>query len=109
MAPGDLPELRTVAAEKNTSLFAYLIRSNHISLDQYRHFVQTYAIENLVAIFSWREGQFQFVEKQMKRSGTIQIEPLDLILNTARRCFVHEEFENSIDDHKVIFRVSPQI
>lgn len=66
--------------------------------------------EILCDLFSWKEGEFYFFEREVEEEDTVvSYTPLDIALFAARRALDFSTFRKMVPHNKIIFHIPPYI
>ncbi|RLA96643.1 MAG: hypothetical protein DRG69_00230 [Deltaproteobacteria bacterium] len=98
------------AKRENKRLGEYLVEKGLISERELREILDFQIKEILCDLFTWREGEFYFAEKEIEeRDVVVSYTPLDIALMAARRALDLSAFRKIVPHNRVIFRVAPHI
>ncbi len=108
ISPPNLEKMATEAKKKGVKLGRFLVTKELLSEKELQELLDFQIKEIFFDLFSWKEGEFYFAEKEMEEGDVVvSYTPLDLALLTARRALDISAFRKMIPHNKVIFRTSP--
>jgi len=98
------------AKKKGVKLGRFLLDNGLLSKKELREMLDFQNKEILCDLFSWKEGEFYFVEKKIdEEDAVVSYTPLDMALFAARRALDFVTFRKMVPHNKVIFEIPPYI
>ncbi|MBN1254278.1 MAG: DUF4388 domain-containing protein [Deltaproteobacteria bacterium] len=105
-----LDDMAAQAKKKGVKLGGFLVENGVLLQQELEEFLDFQAKEILCDLFSWKEGEFYFVEQELGQEDmVVNYTPLDIALFAARRALDFVTFRNLVPDNKVIFSVPSSI
>lgn len=102
--------LAVEARSEGKRLGEYLVEKGLLTQQELREFLDFQIREILCDLFSWKEGEFYFAEKEVDdRDVVVSYTPLDIALMAARRAVDLSAFRKIVPHNRIIFRVPPHI
>jgi len=110
VSPSNLEKMATKAKKDEVKLGRFLVMKGLLSEKELHELLDFQIKEILCDLFSWKEGEFYFAEKEVEEEDVVvSYTPLDLALLAARRALDFSTFRKMIPHNKVIFRIPPYI
>jgi hypothetical protein len=109
MSPFKLESMAAQAKTEGVRLGKYLVMQGLISEGEIREILEFQIKAILCELFSWKNGEFYFSEKEVTEEEVVSYTPLEMALFAARRALDFSTFRKMIPHNKVIFRISPYI
>lgn len=98
------------AKKKGVKLGRCLVDNGLLLTKELRELLDFQTKEILCDLFSWKEGEFCFVEQEVEEEDVgVNYSPLEIALFAARRALDFSTFRKMVPDNKVIFHISPYI
>lgn len=98
------------ASKKGVKLGRYLVENGVLQRRELYQLLDFQIKEILCDLFTWGEGEFYFVEKELAEDDVIaSYTPLDIALYAARRALDLSTFRKIAPNNKVIFQIPPYI
>jgi hypothetical protein len=105
-----LDDMAAQAKKKRVRLGGFLVENGVLLQRELEEFLDFQAKEILYDLFSWKEGEFYFVEQVVEQEDmVVNYTPLDIALFAARRALDFVTFRNLVPDNKVIFNIPRSI
>ena len=105
-----LERLALQAKKEGKKLGFFLVEKGFLSERELQEILEFQVKEILCDLFTWREGEFFFAEKEVgDEDVVVSYTPLDIALMAARRALDFSTFRKMIPHNRVIFRISPHI
>jgi hypothetical protein len=104
-------EKAAVEAKKKGVKIGRLLVENELLLQkELREVLDLQIKEILCDLFSWKEGEFYFIEKEIDdEDAVVSYTPLDIALFAARRALDFSAFRKMVPHNRVIFLIPPYI
>lgn len=110
ITPSNLERMATKAKRDAVKLGRFLVTKGLLVERELHELLEFQIKEILCDLFSWKEGEFYFAEKEVAEEDVVvSYTPLDLALLAARRALDFSTFRKMIPHNKVIFRIPPYI
>lgn len=110
ISPSNLDRMAVMAKRDGVKLGRFLVTKGLLSEKELHELLDFQIKEILCDLFSWKEGEFYFAEKEVAEEDVVvSYTPLDLALLAARRALDFSTFRKMIPHNKVIFRIPPYI
>jgi Domain of unknown function (DUF4388) len=105
-----LEEMAAQAKKKGVKLGRFLVESGLLLRKELSELLDFQIKEILCDLFSWKEGEFYFVEKEVTEEDVVvSYTSLDIALFAARRALDFSTFRRMVPHNKVIFHIPPYI
>jgi hypothetical protein len=103
-------EMAAQARKKGVKLGTLLVDNGLLLSHELRELLDFQIKEILCDLFSWKEGEFYFFERDLKEEEVVvSYTPLDIALFAARRALDFSTFREIVPHNKIIFHVHPSI
>jgi hypothetical protein len=98
------------AKKKGVKLGGFLVENGLLLQKELREVLDLQIKEILCDLFSWKEGEFYFVQKEIDDEDVaVNYTPLDIALFAARRALDFSAFRKVVPHNHVVFHISPYI
>jgi hypothetical protein len=98
------------AEKKGVKIGGFLVDNGLLLSKELRELLDFQIKEILCDLFSWKEGEFYFVEKEVeKEDAVVSYTSLDIALFAARRALDFSTFRKMVPHNKVVFHIPPYI
>jgi len=98
------------AQKEGVKLGKCLVDSGLLLSKELRELLDFQIKEILCDLFSWKEGEFYFFEREVDEEDVVvKYTPLDIALLAARRALDYSTFREMVPHNKFIFRIHPYI
>jgi hypothetical protein len=105
-----LEEIAAQAKKKGVRLGKFLVDNELLLKKELTELLDFQIKEILCDLFSWREGEFYFVESAVaEEDAVVSYTPLDIALFAARKALDFSSFRQQVPHNKVIFHIPPYI
>jgi hypothetical protein len=105
-----LEQMAAQAKKKGAKLGRFLVDNGLLLGKELRELLDFQIKEILCDLFSWKEGEFYFVEKDVDEEDVmVNYTSLDIALFAARRALDFSTFRKVVPHNKVIFHIAPYI
>jgi hypothetical protein len=106
----DLEQMAAQAKRKGVKLGRFLVDNGLLLQKELSELLDFQIKEILCDLFSWREGEFYFVDKEVTaEEAVVSYTSLDIALFAARRALDFSTFRQMVPHNKVIFHIPPYI
>jgi hypothetical protein len=103
-------QMAAQAQKKGVKLGTFLVDNGLLLEKELRELLDFQIKEILCDLFSWKEGEFYFFEREVEEEDVVMsYTPLDIALFAARRALDFSTFRELVPDNKVIFLIHPSI
>jgi hypothetical protein len=110
VSQSQLEQMAAQAKKKGVKLGRFLVDNGLLLRKELRELLDFQIKEILCDLFSWKEGEFYFVEKEVEEADVVvNYTSLDIALFAARRALDFSTFRKMIPHNKVIFHIPPYI
>lgn len=100
----------TEAKKKGMKIGTLLVENEFLLQKELREVLDLQIKEILCDLFSWKEGDFYFIEKEIDdEDAVVSYTPLDIALFAARRALDFSAFRKMVPHNHVIFHIPPYI
>ena len=98
------------AKKKGVKLGGFLVENGLLLQKELREVLDLQIKEILCDLFSWKEGEFYFVQKEIDdEDAAVNYTPLDIALFAARRALDFSAFRKVVPHNHVVFHISQHI
>jgi hypothetical protein len=105
-----LEHMAAQAAKKGVKLGGFLVDNGLLLSKELRELLDFQIKEILCDLFSWKEGEFYFVGKEVEEEdAVVSYTSLDIALFAARRALDFSTFRKMVPHNKVVFHIPPYI
>ncbi|MCJ7547823.1 MAG: DUF4388 domain-containing protein [Deltaproteobacteria bacterium] len=110
ISQSDLEQLAVQAKRKGVRLGRFLVDNGLLLQKELSELLDFQIKEILCDLFSWKEGEFYFVDKEVTaEEAVVSYTSLDIALFAARRALDFSTFRQMVPHNKVIFQIPPYI
>ena len=105
-----LEQMAAQAKKKGVKLGRFLVDNGLLLRKELSELLDFQIKEILCDLFSWKQGEFYFVEKEVEEEDVaVSYTSLDIALFAARRALDFSTFRKMVPHNKVIFHIPPYI
>jgi hypothetical protein len=110
VSQSQVEKMAVLAKKKGVKLGRCLVDNGLLLKKELREVLDFQIKEILCDLFSWKEGEFYFVEKEVEEEdAVVNYTPLDIALFAARRALDFSAFLKMVPHYQVIFHIPPYI